>query len=88
MRIYLITGLKRKILKVMRFTLVLTIIAILLVQLVGILKGTGVYNREEIPNGNSMKVVSPVTDACGEDERTHGLENILEHLLKYLQDKK
>lgn len=87
MRLVFIIGLKRKILKAMRFTLVLTILAILLVQLAGVLKGIGVYS-EESPTGNSMKVMSPVPNACGEDEKNHGLENIIGNLLKHLQDKK
>lgn len=88
MRIVLIAGIKRKVLKAMRFTLVLTILAILLVQLAGMLKGIGVYSEEKIPTGHSMKVISPVADACGEDEKNHGLENIIEQLLRYLQGKK
>ncbi|MEG6522616.1 hypothetical protein [Desulfotomaculum sp. 1211_IL3151] len=88
MRIVFIAGIKRKILKAMRFTLVLTILAILLVQLAGMLKGIGVYSEEKMPTGNSMKVISPVPNTCGEDEKNHGLENIIEQLLKHLQGKK
>lgn len=77
-----ITKVKYKILKGLRFVLVLTILAILLVQLVGLMKASGFYTHEKTPSGNPMRVTAPPAEAC-DDETSHGLlEQLIEQLLK------
>ncbi|MEW6695777.1 MAG: hypothetical protein ACOY35_10500 [Bacillota bacterium] len=82
MPVVFITRVKHKVLKGLRFALVLTILAILLVQLAGLLKAAGFYTQEKMPSGNPMKVSAPVPEAC-EHEMEHGfLKELLEQLLK------
>lgn len=82
MLVVFITKVKHKMLKGLRFALVLTILAILVVQLAGLLKLSGFSNHEKVPSGNPMQVSNPVSEACG-DEMEHGfLEKILEQWLK------
>ncbi|ABO49633.1 hypothetical protein Dred_1098 [Desulforamulus reducens MI-1] len=87
MRIFLIARVKQKILKAMRFALVLTILTILLVQMAGMLKKAGFHSEEKIPSGNPMKVMAPVSKACEGDQEHRGLEKIFEQLLKYIYEK-
>ncbi|WP_333871084.1 hypothetical protein [Desulforamulus putei] len=87
MLVVFVTRIKHKILKGLRFTLVLLILAILLSQLAGLLKAAGFYTEEKIPSGNPMKVMAPVSKAC--DETEHGiLEKLIEQLLKYRHGEK
>lgn len=79
---------KRKILKGLRFALVLTILAILAVQLVGLFKTTGFNTEEKMPSGNPMKVAAPSQKACGDDIEHGVLEKLIEQLLKYKQGEK
>ncbi|SHF28831.1 hypothetical protein SAMN02745133_02260 [Desulforamulus putei DSM 12395] len=88
MLVVFITRIKHKILKGLRFALVLMILAILLSQLAGLLKAAGFYTEEKIPSGNPMKVMAPVSEAC-DDENEYGiLEHLIEQLLKYKHGEK
>ncbi|MCL5779940.1 MAG: hypothetical protein M1119_03180 [Firmicutes bacterium] len=88
MLVVFVTRIKHKVLKGLRFALVLTILAILLVQLASLLKTSGFSTQEKIPSGNPMKVSAPVFEAC-DHEREHGiLEKLIEQLLKYKQGEK
>lgn len=78
---------KHKILKGLRFTLVFTIIAILLVQLLGLIRTSSFFTEDQTPSGNSLRVIAPA-EVC-EDEMNHGLlEKLIESLLKYRQGEK
>lgn len=82
MLVVFITKVKHKFLKGLRFGLVLTILAILLVQLVGVLKSVDFPMEEKIPSGNPMRVNAPVSEVCS-DEIEHGfLEKLIEQFLK------
>lgn len=88
MLVVFVTKVKYKILKGLRFALVFTILAILLVQLLGIIRTTGFFTEDKTPSGNSLRVVAPPSEVC-EDDMNHGLlEKIIERLLKYRQGEK
>ena len=88
MLVVFMTKMKHKILKGLRFALVLTILTILLVQLAGVLKSAGFEINEKIPSGNPMRVNVPVSEACG-DEVEHGfIEKLMEEWLKSKKDTK
>lgn len=87
MLVVFITKVKQKTLKALRFAFVLAVLAILLVQLVGLIKNTKLYTEDSTPGGSPMRVHGNVTEVC-DDEVGHGaLEKLLEHLLNYPRDK-
>lgn len=88
MLVVFIARIKHKVLKGLRFGLVLTILAILLVQLVGVVKSLNFHLDEKIPSGNPMRVSAPASEVC-DDEMEHGfLEKFIEQLLKPQKDEK
>lgn len=87
MLVVFITKVKQKVLKGLRFTFVLAVLAILIVQLVGLIKNSGLYSRDLTPDGNPMKVQGPIVEVC-EDEMNHGaFEKLLDYLLNNHRDK-
>ncbi|MDO7786431.1 hypothetical protein [Desulforamulus aquiferis] len=88
MLVVFITRLKQRILKGLRFAFVLAVIAILLVQLIGLLKGSGLTSRDSVPGGNPMKVQGGVIEACDNDFDHGALEKIIDYLLNNHRDKK
>ncbi|GAB6156935.1 hypothetical protein JCM39194_01350 [Desulfotomaculum varum] len=59
MLVVLVIKLKHKILKGLRFILVLLILSVLICQLAGMLRASGFPMDEKIPSGNPMKVMAP-----------------------------
>ena len=86
MFVVLITRLRQKVLKGLRLVFALAVLAILVVQLVNLVKCSGLYDHEKVPSGNPMRVQAPVIEVS-EDDRPGLLDRAVEQVVKYYRHK-